>query len=144
MELPYPPTTVQLIDDRTKKVTEKRKQAKEALNEAARATPPDSCQVRDKVWLEAKHLALPYQMPKLAPKRHGPFMITKRVSPVAYQLQLPTAWTIHDVFHASLLTPYCETTEHGVNYTRPPPDLIEDAEEYKVEAIVNHRHFGHK
>ena len=35
MELPYPPTTVQLVDDRTRKATEKRKQAKEALNEAA-------------------------------------------------------------------------------------------------------------
>ena len=144
MELPYPPTTVQLVDDRTRKATEKRKQAKEALNEAARAAPPDSYQVGDKVWLEAKHLALPYQTPKLAPKRHGPFTITKRVSAVAYQLQLPTAWTIHDVFHASLLTPYRETTEHGTNYTRPPPDLIEDAEEYEVEAIVNHRHFGRK
>ena len=144
MELSYPPTTVQLIDDRTRKATEKRKQAKEALNEAARATPPDSYQTRDKVWLEAKHLALPYQTPKLAPKRHGPFTIIKRVSPVAYQLQLPTAWTIHDVFHASLLTPYRETIEHGDNYTRPPPDLIEDAEEYEVEAIINHRHFGRK
>ena len=87
---------------------------------------------------------LPYQMPKLAPKRHGPFTIIKRVSPVAYQLQLPTAWTIHDIFHMSLLTPYRETIEHGTNYTRPPPDLIEDAEEYEVETIVNHRHFGHK
>ena len=98
-------------------------QAKEALNEAARATPPDSYQVGDKVWLEAKHLALSYQTPKLAPKRHGPFTIIKRVSPVAYQLQLPTAWTIHDVFHASLLTPYRETIEHGTNYTRPPLTL---------------------
>jgi Chromo (CHRromatin Organisation MOdifier) domain len=34
--------------------------------------------------------------------------------------------------------------EHGDNYTRPPPDLIEDAEEYEVETIVNHRHFGRK
>ena len=143
-ELPYPPTTVQLVDDRTRKATEKRKQAKEALNEAARATPPDSYHVGDKVWLEAKHLALPYQTPKLAPKRHGPFTIIKRVSPVTYQLQLPTAWTIHDVFHASLLTPYRETIEHGTNYTRPPPDLIKDAKEYEVEAIVNHRHFGRK
>ena len=83
-EIPYPPTTVQLVDDRTRKATEKRKQAKEALNEAARATLPDSYQIGNKVWLEAKHLALPYQMPKLAPKRHGPFEIIKRVSPVAY------------------------------------------------------------
>ena len=83
-------------------------------------------------------------MPKLTPKCHGPFTIAKRVSPVAYQLKLPMAWTIHDIFHASLLTPYHKTTEHGTNYTRPPPDLIEDAEEYEVEAIVNHHHFGHE
>ena len=144
MELPYPPTTVQLIDNRTKEAMEKRKQAKEALNKAAQVTPPDSYQIRDKVWLEAKHLALPYQMPKLTPKRHGPFTIAKRVSSVAYQLKLLTAWTIHDIFHASLLTPYRETIEHGTNYTRPPPDLIEDTEEYEVEAIVNHHHFGRK
>ena len=66
------------------------------------------------------------------------------MSPVAYQLKLLTAWTIHDVFHVSLLTPYHETVEHGTNYMRPPPDLIEDAKEYKVKAIANHRHFGHK
>ena len=144
MELPYPPTTVQLINDRTRKATEKRKQAKEALNEAARTIPPDSYQIGDKVWLEAKHLALPYQTHKLAPKRHGPFTIIKKVSPVAYQLQLPTAWTIYDVFHASLLTPYRETTEHGTNCTRLPPDFIEDTEEYEVETIVNHHHFRRK
>ena len=83
-------------------------------------------------------------MRKLAPKHHGPFKITKRVSPVAYQLELPTAWTIHNIFHASLLTPYHETMEHGTNYMRPPPDLIEDAEEYEVEAIINYHYFGHK
>ena len=83
-------------------------------------------------------------MPKLAPKHHRPFTIVKRVSPVAYQLQLPMAWTIHDVFHASLLTPYRETTEHGTNYMRLPPDLIEDTEEYEVETIVNHCHFRRK
>ena len=113
MELPYLSTTVQLINDRTRKATEKRKQAKEALNEAARVTPPDSYQVGDRVWLKAKHLALPYQMPKLAPKRHGPFKIVKKVSPVAYQLKLPTAWTIHDIFHASLLTPIVKPQSTG-------------------------------
>ena len=144
MELPYPPTTVQLVDNRTKEATEKRKQAKEALNEAAWATPPDSYQIRDKVWLEATHLALPYQTPKLTPKCHRPFEIVKRVLPVTYQLKLLTAWTIHDVFHASLLTLYRKTMEHRVNYMRPPPDLIKDSKEYEVEAIVKHRHFGCK
>ena len=93
-ELPYPPATNQLVDDRTKQATEKREQAKVALNKAAQTMLTDVYQVGEQVWLEAKHLALPYQTPKLAPKRHSPFKITKRVSPVAYQLALPPAWTI--------------------------------------------------
>jgi hypothetical protein len=96
----------------------------------------------DHVWLEVKHLTLPYQTRKLAPKRHGPFVITKRVSPVAYQLDLPPTWTIHDVFHASLLTPYCETIEHGNNFNPPPPEMVDGAEEYEVADIMGHRFFG--
>jgi hypothetical protein len=91
-----------------------------------------------KVWLEAKNLSLPYGSIKLAPRRHGPFLIKRVISPVVYQLCLPPQWTIHPVFHASLLTPYVETKEHGENFSRPPPDLIDDEEQYKVEAIRSH------
>ncbi len=31
---------------------------------------------------------------------------------------------------------------HGPNFTRPPPDLINGEEEYKIERIIAHRHFG--
>jgi hypothetical protein len=95
------------------------------------------------VWLEGKNLKLPYQSSKLAPKRYGPFKIIREVSPVAYQLRLPLTWGIHDVFHSSLLLPYHETAQHGLNFLRPPLELIEDEEEYEVEAIHNHRCFGH-
>ena len=78
----------------------------------------------------------------MAPKHHGPFQVIKEVSLVAYQLRLPTSWRIHDVFHISLLSPYRETTAHGPNFTRPPPDLIGREEEYEVEAILNHRRHG--
>src|SRR6267154_971727 len=130
------------VEERTVQARESREQAQTALDRVADQTPEDQFRVRDQVWLEAKNLALPYQMRKLAPKRHGPFYITKRVSPVAYQLDLPPAWTIHDVFHASLLTPYHETVEHGANYSRPAPELIGGTEEYEVEAIMGHRFFG--
>src|SRR5579864_5890903 len=81
-------------------------------------------------------------MTKLAPKRYRPFKIIKAISPVAYQLALPATWKIHDVFHVSLLSPYRETTAHGPNYSRPPPDLINDEEQYKVQAIRSHRRHG--
>ena len=94
------------------------------------------------MWLKAKHLSLPYASAKLAPKHHGPFKIMKEISPVAYQLELPRAWTIHDVFHSSLLTPYKETPEHGAQFQHPPPELIDNEEEYEVEDIINHRYHG--
>src|SRR5712675_329886 len=72
----------------------------------------------------------------------GPFCIVQIISPVAYQLELPLSWGIHDVFHASLLLPYRETTTHGPNFERPPPALIEDEEESEVEPIINHGHYG--
>jgi hypothetical protein len=73
-------------------------------------------QVGEQVWLEASNLKLPYQTSKLAPKRQGPFKIIRKILPVVYQLELPASWTIHDVFHASLLLPYRETPAHGPNF----------------------------
>ena len=106
----------------------------------APASPTDSYASTEALFIPAP--GTPYQTPKLAPKRHGPFPISKQVSPVVYQLQLPDAWKIHDVFHASLLTPYHETSQHGPNYIKPPPELIEGEHEYEVETIVNHRLHG--
>ena len=81
-------------------------------------------------------------MHKLALKRHGPFTITKQISPVMYKLQLPPAWTIHDVFHASLLTPYRVTEQRGTNNLQPPLELVDGEEEFEVENVLGHRYFG--
>ena len=59
------------------------------------------------------------------------------MSPVSYQLQLPHQWRIHPVFHTNLLTPYRETMTHGENYQCPPPELIDNKEEFEVEAILD-------
>ena len=71
-----------------------------------------------------------------------PFKITKVLSPITYQLQLPLSWKIHNVFHIDLLTPYNKTTMHGPNFIEPPPDLIDGEEEYKVETILDSRRYG--
>ena len=126
------------VETRKETVIQKQEQAKTALNRLANLVPKDQYQVNEKVWLDAKKLSLPYQMLKLAPRRHGPFTILQRVSPMAYRLELPSTWTIHDIFHASLLTPYHETSQHGDNFTRPPPDLVDNLEEFKVEEVINH------
>jgi len=137
-------TNNQAAEERLETMARKRAQAIAAINKVANenAPPTEQFKVGDQVWLEASHLKLPYHTPKLAPRRQGPFRINKIISPIAYQLALPLSWGIHNVFHASLLLPYKETTVHGPNFERPPPDLIEDAEEYEVEMIVNHQHYG--
>ena len=113
-------------------------QAIRTINQKAGETPSPQFCIGDQVWLEGTHLKLPYQSTKLAPKRYGPFTITKQINLVTYQLTLPTTWQIHPVFHASLLSPYRETNAHRLNYSRPPPDLIGGEEFYKVEQIRDH------
>ena len=98
----------------------------------------------DLVWLEGRNLKIDQPASKLAAKRYGPFPVAQALSPVTYRLTLPEQWKIHPVFHVDLLTPYKETTFHGINYTRPPPDLINNEEEYEVEKILDSRVRGRK
>jgi len=140
------PSSNQTAEQRMEALHQKRAQAIAAINKVANQghTPEGRFKEGDQVWLEATNLKLPYHMPKLAPRRQGPFRISKVVSPVAYQLALPLSWGIHNVFHASLLLPYKETAAHSPNFMRPPPNLIEGEEEYEVEAIINHRYHGRR
>ena len=137
-----PETNNAAAEDRETILKEHRAAAVQALNKTAQLAPPAQYSINQQVWLEAKHLALPYQTTKLAPKCQGPFRITQQISPVAYKLELPPAWMIHPVFHASLLMPYHETTEHGANYQHP--EMVNDQEEYEVEQVINHWYYGHK
>ena len=104
--------------------------------------PPKTYQDGDLVWLEGCNLHLDQPAVKLSPKHHGPFKVTRVLSPITYQLELPSQWKIHDVFHINLLTPYHETDIHGPNFTQPPPDLINGQEEYKVKEILDSRKWG--
>ena len=54
---------------------------------------------------------------------------------------LPSQWKIHNVFHASLLTPYKETALNGNKYQEPAPDLIEGQPEWEVDRILRARRY---
>jgi len=65
------------------------------------------------------------------------FQIAKLVGIVAYQLELPPQFKIHNVFHVSLLEPYHENPipEHH----QEPPALveIEGQEEFEVQEVLD-------
>ena len=134
------PSNNDLAEEQIRKLIENRDQATKAINEAAKGngTIPSQYHIGNQVWLKGRNLKFPHQATKLNPKRYGPFKIIKEISPVAYQLQLPPSWNIHPVFHASLLLSYSKTPAHGPNFSRPPPDLINNEEEYEVEQIKAH------
>ena len=92
----------------------------------------------DKVWLETTNLHMNGPK-KLQMKRTGPFEVEEVISRAAFHLCIPSQWKIHPVFHASLLTSYKEMSEHGPNFLRLPPDLIDGEEEYEVEVGLRHR-----
>jgi hypothetical protein len=138
------------VTTRLEQYNEARRKAQDLMRRAQqswvrhRDTP--KYQVGDQVWLEGCHLRTNQPTAKLAPKCHGLFKVVQVMSPVNYRLELPMQWSIHDVFHTDLLTPYRETPTHGANYQRPPPDLVEGVEEYEVEKVIDSRRYrrGHK
>jgi len=76
-------------------------------NQADRHRTPISFQPGDSVYLKAQ----PYVQTSLAPRSSnklafrffGPFLITEKIGPSAYRLQLPPDCLIHPVFHVSQL-----------------------------------------
>src|SRR6201996_8791457 len=141
---PTRPSNSPTADQRLHHITEVRKQALDAIRRSqehaeAATTKFTPYQVGEKVWLDARNLATHQPTPKLAPRRYGPFAVTKVISRTTFQLQLPPQWKIHPIFHASLLTPYKETREHGANFPEPPPDLIDGQPEWEIESILGVR-----
>jgi len=75
----------------------------------------------------------------------GPFPVSRRINPVAYELKLPpTMARVHPVFHVSLLKVYKAPKDKSRRHRPPPPVLLEDGPEHEVEAVIAHRYVGKK
>ena len=132
------------VEARMQQMKQARQEAKEALKRAADLEIPtrfEPYQLGDKVWLEGRNLTTTHPTAKLAPRRYGPFPITHVISRTSYQLALPPQWKIHNVFHATLLTPYKETTLNGSRNQEPAPELINGQPEWEVEQILRVRRY---
>jgi hypothetical protein len=77
---------------------------------------------------------------KLSEKCLGPFEVLEKVGQSTYRLKLPLSWKIHPVFNELLLHPHVGPKFPGQDiYNKPPPELIDNKEEYKVEEILDTR-----
>ncbi len=76
------------------------------------------------------HLAGPK---KFLPRYIGPFKILQSCGPVAYKLELPESWRVHNVFHVSNLRLYRQSPGH------PLPDVPQNlSDAYLVHSITGH------
>ena len=99
-------------------------------------------EVGDKVFLSTKNLQLRHRAPKLDPKFIGPYEIKKRVGKVSYELVLPDTMKIHPVFHVSKLRKHKDGSDEWpdrIEDSRPAPDIVDDEEEFEIEAILGKR-----
>ena len=107
---------------------------------------PPKFEVGDKVWL-LKGTNEKNRKKKLSNQMIGPFKIIKKVSNLAYELNLPKKMRCHPVFHVSLLEPYHENEFNDrsiqkrknirltTDYTEKIPEKIIDM---KVKKGINH------
>jgi len=71
---------------------------------------PKEFEIRDIVWLKTDNTRTRRTCKKLDYRKIGPFQVTKRIRPLAYQLELPESLLIHNVFHVELLKKAIEPT----------------------------------
>ena len=107
-------------------------------------------QIGDQVLLSTDNLRTPGRAPKLVAKRIGPFTITKVLSKLNYELDLPsTLKGIHNRFHVQQLTRYHQTDSFPSRPTvisRPPAVVVANGKEevYEVEQVLKHRGIGRR
>ena len=93
--------------------------------------------VGDHVWLLQHNIKTTRPCSKLDYQRFGPYMITGKISDVAFRLDLPPHMHLHPVFHVSLLEPYATSSIPSRLTTPPPPVEFLDGPEFEVAAVLD-------
>jgi len=106
-----------------------------------RRTPALVFNPGDKVFLDVSDIWTTRPSQKLSHRRLGPFVVERRIRPMAYRLKLPH-WIkqLHPVFNVVKLTPALEDPITGQRAEDHPPLIVIDREaEWEVEEILDSR-----
>ena len=101
--------------------------------------PAPAFKVGNKVWFNAQDVTKQRSSRTLDHRRLGPYEILKVVSPYAYKLQFPAAVQYYLVQYVSLLDPFDDDLLPGQHNAPPPPVIVDNAEEWHVEEILDSR-----
>jgi len=95
----------------------------------------------DKVFLDASDIQTMRPSQKLLHRRLGPFVVERRIGPMAYRLKLPHRMKqLHPVFNIVKLTPAPDDPITGrKTEDHPLPIVIDGEPEWEVEEILDSR-----
>jgi len=106
-----------------------------------RRTPALVFNPGDKVFLDASDIRTTRPLQKLSHRQLGPFVVERRIGPIAYYLKLPHRMKqLHPVFNVVKLTPAPDDPITGWKMENHPLPIIIDREaEWEVEEILDSR-----
>ena len=96
----------------------------------------------DRVMLNRKNIRTKRPMEKLDQQMFGPFVVKRKVGTRAYEIELPSRWSIHPVFNVGLLEPYREDPSGLRNKEVPLPDVVDNEPSYVIVGILDSRWYG--
>lgn len=98
----------------------------------------------DKILLSTRDISSDRPSENLDHKRYGPFTILKKVGSLLYKLCLLPSWRIHDIFHASKLTPF-QKLFFDSQLSDHTDDLVAKTQypSKKIKTILNHHFLRH-
>ena len=147
----FPETSVPAVQDLIASIQQNFRRLQETMHQAQedykkffdrRKKESPIFEIGEKVLLSAANLRLHIPSRKLGPRYIGPFKIKRKINDVAFELDLPSSYKIHPVFHVSLLKPVVPESFPDRIEPPPTPVEIEGELEFEVEAILGCRKRG--